>query len=150
MVDSRTKGARGELVIRDALRELTKLAWERIPSSGALSEVHKLKGDLYVPGVHNHYCVEAKNYADDHLNSSILTSTSPQLFTWWEQTVRQGKQVGKKPLLIFKFNRSKIFCAFEEIPYSEKYQFIFINGKLTQFYVALLKDWIVYDKPTFV
>ena len=49
MVDPRAKGARAETQVRDKLRELTALNWERVPSSGALDPKHGLKGDLYVP-----------------------------------------------------------------------------------------------------
>ena len=36
MVDSRAKGARGEYLERDLLREYTNLQFERVPMSGAL------------------------------------------------------------------------------------------------------------------
>ena len=36
MVDSRAKGARGEYLVRDMLRDATGLKFERVPSSGAL------------------------------------------------------------------------------------------------------------------
>jgi len=48
MVDSRDKGARAELAVRDELRKLTGHKWERVPSSGALSPIHLLKGDLLI------------------------------------------------------------------------------------------------------
>ena len=53
MVDSRAKGARGEYLVRDMLRDATGLKFERVPSSGALEY---LKGDLYVPNQRNYYC----------------------------------------------------------------------------------------------
>ena len=115
MVDPRAKGARAETQVRDKLRELTALNWERVPSSGALDPKHGLKGDLYVPNEKNLYCVEVKHYADDHLTSSILTAQEPQLVTWWQQTLRQGKQVNKIPLLVFKHDRSRMFCAFSDL-----------------------------------
>ena len=46
MVDSRAKGARGETIVRDKLRELTGLQWERVPGSGALDPKHKLTSVL--------------------------------------------------------------------------------------------------------
>ena len=116
MVDSRLKGARAETVVRDKLREQTKLNWERVPSSGALDPKHGLKGDLYVPNEKNLFVTEVKHYKDDHLTSSILTAIDPQLLVWWEQAKRQGTQVVKTPLLIFKHDRSKVFCAFEDMP----------------------------------
>lgn len=149
MVDPRAKGARGETQVRDTLRKHTGLQWERTPGSGALDEKHGLKGDLYVPNKENLFCVEVKNYEDDHLTSHILTSKDPQLLEWWSQTVRQGVQVNRKPLLIFKFNRSKMFVAFQGVPMGP-YRTMFIDAKGFEFYVALLEDWLTLDKQVFV
>ena len=149
MVDSRDKGARAETVIRDLLRAHTKLQWERTPGSGALNEKHGLKGDLYVPNEKNIYCVEVKHYADDHLTSAVLTGKNPQLLEWWSQAVRQGLQVNRKPLLIFKFDRSKIFVAFEDMP-SANYRNMFINVGEHNFYVSLFEDFLKYESPKFI
>ena len=70
MVDSRAKGARGEYLVRDLLREQTKLKFERVPASGALEY---LKGDLYVPNERNRFCIEVKNYADSPLSDKMFT-----------------------------------------------------------------------------
>lgn len=149
MVDSRDKGARAETIMRDALRKHTGLKWERVPGSGALNEKHQLKGDLYVPGEKNLFVTECKHYADDHLTSSILTGKNPQILDWWEQALRQGRQVSKTPLLIFKFDRSKIFAAFEDIP-SGKYRHMFVSVGEYEFFVALLDDYLTYEQPKFI
>jgi hypothetical protein len=149
MVDSRAKGARTETVVRDALKKHTGLAWERVPGSGALDPKHQLKGDLYVPGRTNLWCVEVKGYAEDHVSSALLTGKSPQLIEFWKQSVRQGHQVNKKPLLIFKFDRSKIFTAFLDMP-TTNYRYIFVNIDEHELYVALLEDWLVNEQPQFV
>lgn len=150
MVDSRDKGARAELLVRDKLRELTGLKWERVPGSGALDPKHQLKGDLYVPGSNLAYAVEVKHYADDHFNTSIFTSKNPQLIQWWEQAVRQGQQLGKKPLLLFKHDRSKIFAAFEDFPQGD-YVHSYVHWVTGHpFYVAKLEDWHEHDQPTFI
>jgi hypothetical protein len=146
MTDSRAKGARGETVVRDFLREATGLQWERVPMSGALSPTHRLKGDLYVPETSMRYCVEVKNYADDHFTSKLLTSKTPQLIEWWEQTVREASEVDKDPLLIFKFDRSKIFVAYEAKPTVE-YNYTHVNVNGYSFNVSLLNDWINREKP---
>lgn len=114
MVDSRKKGYAAELKARNELRKLTGLNWERIPMSGALNSVHKLKGDLYVPETRLKFCVEVKHFAEDHLTSKILTGVNPQFLQWWDQTVREANQIDKRPLLIFKHNRSKWFAAFHD------------------------------------
>lgn len=146
MTDSRAKGARGETTVRDALRQLTGLKWERVPMSGALSPTHKLKGDLYLPETPMRYCVEVKNYAEDHFTSKLLTSKNPQLIDWWEQTVREAMEVDKEPLLIFKFDRSKLFVAYETTPTVE-YNYTHINVNGYSFHVSLLNDWVEKEKP---
>ena len=148
MVTSNEKGARGETVIRDKLRQLTGLQFERVPGSGALDPKHGLKGDLYIPLVHNLFCIEVKNYEEDHLNSKILSGTSPQLLLFWEQAVRQGKQTNKKPLLTFKHNRSKIFVAYEDFP--DSCEHIYVSVKGYSFYISLLEDWIKYEQIKFI
>ena len=148
-VDPRAKGARAETQVRDQLRILTGHSWERVPSSGALDPKHGLKGDLYIPNEKNLYVTECKHYAEDHLTSSILTGKSPQFFIWWEQAVRQGKQVDKIPLLMFKYDRSKTFCAFEQMPTAD-YRYFFINALGYEVYVALLEDFITHEQPKFV
>lgn len=149
MVDVRAKGAKAETDIKNALKKLTGLGWERTPGSGALNEKHGLKGDLYIPNKENIFCVECKHYEEDHLTSSILTSKNPQLLEWWEQTVRQAKQVSRLPLLIFKHNRSKLFVAYSEYP-SNSYRYIFIDSLGYEVYVSVLEDWITYEKPKFI
>ena len=110
-VDSRQKGARAEAALKKLLRDKTGLNFQRTPGSGALNETHMLKGDIYLPNCANRFCIEAKHYKDDHLNSKILTSKNPQLMEWWGQAVRQGLQVDMEPILFFKFDRSKWFMA---------------------------------------
>lgn len=149
MVDSRQKGARGETVVRDALRKLTGLQWERTPGSGALNAKHMLKGDLYVPNEKNRFCVEVKNYEDDHLTSKYITDKTPQITTWWAQTIRESEEVGKEPLLIFKFNRSKLFVAFRsELAPETSTRFVYLS--YDKIYVMLLEDYVKELKPVWV
>lgn len=145
-IDSRAKGARGETVARDALRSLTGLNWERVPGSGALDPKHMLKGDLYIPNCNNAYCVEVKNYADDQISTKLLTGKSPLIIDWWEQALRQGKQVDKKPLLIFKHDRSKLFAAFEDEQW-QNYRKIKFELVDYEFSVALLDDFVKHENP---
>lgn len=109
---SRNKGARGEVAVRDLLRKHTGLGWERVPGSGALNEKHKMKGDIYLPGESNFFCVEVKNYKDDHISSKLLTDKQSQISKWWDQCISQSAKVDKLPMLFFKFDRSKVFVAF--------------------------------------
>lgn len=148
MVTSNTKGTYGETVIRDKLRTLTGLQFERVPSSGALDPKHGLKGDLYLPNQNNRYCIEVKNYTDDHFTSKVLTDKNPQLFEWWAQALRQGTQVNKIPLLLFKFNRSKIFCGYQELP--TEAPFVWISRGEVNINISLLEDFIKLEKPKFI
>ncbi len=152
VVDVRAKGAKCETDVRDVLRKATGLGWERTPGSGALDPKHLLKGDLYIPGEANIFCVECKHYAEDHINSSILTGKSPQLIEWWEQSVRQGIQVNRKPLLIFKFNRSKMFVAHKDMPsFSDNnYRTLILVACGHEFYISLLSDWLTHENPKFI
>ena len=149
MVDPRIKGAKAETVVRDVLREKTKLQWERVPGSGALDPKHMLKGDLYIPNEKNVYSVEVKHYAEDHLTSSILTAKSPVLLEWWTQCVRQANQTNRKPLLIFKFNRSILFVAFDDPPQGI-FNNIYIDVNENTFWVSSLEDWLKHEKPKFI
>ena len=149
MVDSRQKGATAETTVRDALRKATGLKWERVPGSGALDAKHGLKGDLYIPQEKNLYAVEVKHYKDTYLDYTILTGKNPQLLEWWEQAARQGRQLDKKPLLIFKHDRSKLFAAFEDMPTAD-YRYIFISANGHEFYCAMLDDWLLNEAPKFI
>jgi len=145
-IDSRAKGARGETIARDALRVLTNYNWERVPGSGALDPKHGLKGDLYIPNCNNAYCVEVKNYAEDQISTKILTGKSPLILDWWEQAVRQGKQIDKKPLLVFKHDRSKLFAAFEDEAF-QNYNKITFEIKEYIFSISLLDDFVKNENP---
>lgn len=152
VVDSRQKGARTETLARDMLRKYTGLNWERVPGSGALDPKHQLKGDLYVPGQTNRFCVEVKGYADDHINSSLLTHKTPQLVEWWQQTDRQARQVDKLPLLIFKYDRSKLFVATVayDLDMLENRWLLYSNGGDYEFYIMLLEDWLSGSTVKFI
>lgn len=149
MVDSRLKGARAETIMRDQLRALTGLPFERVPSSGALDPKHGLKGDLYLVGVNNTYCIEVKSYADCYIDHSLISGSNPQIIIWLIQTIRQGYQVSKKPLLLFKHDRSKTYCAFLDMPEGE-YSYIFVSKNGYEFYISLLDDYINNNKPEFI
>ena len=150
VVDSRAKGARAEADMVKKLSDHTGHNFKRIPLSGGLDASHGLKGDIYIPNSLNIYCIEVKHYKDDHLTSKVLTDKTPQIIEWWEQTIREAAQVSRKPLLIYKFDRSKIFCAFKDMPNYTQYRWIFMNVDGHEFYTAKLDDWLKYEQPRFV
>ena len=146
---SKDKGNRGEALVRDALKAATGLKWERTPLSGALDAKHGLKSDIYIPNEKNIYSVEVKFYEDSHISHSLITSKSPTMISWWEQTLSSAATTDKKPLLVFKHNRSKLFVAFTDMPAAD-YNYIYINRPPHEFYISLLDDWLEYNKPKFI
>ena len=143
MVNSRDKGARGEYLIRDLLRKHTGLKFERVPQSGALSY---LKGDLYVPGKNNVFCIEAKNYQESPLNDKIFTNKSNYLVNWWEKLLEQALSQEQEPLLFFKYSRSKVFVVYESVPWKTEHFYI---SKLKCF-VSLAEEWLTNEKIEFI
>ena len=144
MVDPRAKGAEGERQVRDLLRKHTKLEFQRVPMSGALDY---MKGDIFLPNMHNNYCIEVKFYKDSHFNDKILTALKSNVFIrWWEQTTEQAKKAGAKPALFFKYNRSKIFVAQRDEPENGlNYMYVSHLGC----YVSLAHEWILLENPGF-
>ena len=144
MVDSRAKGARGEYLVRDMLREHTGHQFERVPSSGALEY---LKGDLYVPHAKNKYCIEVKNYAESPLSDKIFTATKTNnLIQWWAKLVRQAEGGNQLPMLFFKYNRSPVFIVAEYEPEYTDYMYI----SSLNCYVSLAEDWLTMEKLEFL
>ncbi len=139
-VDSRAKGARGEYLVRDLLRQSSGLQFERVPASGALAY---LKGDLFVPHEKNRFCIEVKNYEESPLTDKIFTNKSNYIIKWWEKIQEQAAGGKQEPLLIFKYNRSKLFVLTEIEPGNvEKHIYIFwLNC-----YVMLLEDWLAEEE----
>ena len=144
MVDSRAKGARGEYLVRDMLREATGLKFERVPASGALEY---LKGDIYVPNNKNIYCIEVKNYSESPLTDKIFTATKTNnLIRWWKKVVQQAYNGDQKPLLFFKYNRSKVFVVTELKP-SDKTDYMYIS--FLKCYICLADEWLEVEQPKF-
>ena len=145
MVDSRAKGARGEYLVRDMLREATGLKFERVPSSGALEY---LKGDLYVPNQRNYYCIEVKNYKDSPLSDKVFTQPKTNnLVKWWKKIVIQAIGGDQKPLLFFKYDRSKVFVVTGQKP-ENTIEYLFI--RFLDCYVLLAEDWLKHEKVEFI
>ena len=144
MVDSRAKGARGEYLVRDMLREYTGHQFERVPSSGALEY---LKGDLYVPHAKNKFCIEVKNYESSPLSDKIFTAPKTNnLIQWWAKLLRQADTGNQEPLLFFKYNRSPVFvCSGEEPDWTE---FIYISKLVC--WVMLAEEWLDREKVEFL
>jgi hypothetical protein len=145
MIDSRAKGARGEYLVRDMLRDYTDLQFERVPASGALAY---LKGDLYVPNSKNRFCIEVKNYEASPLSDKIFTQEKTNnLVRWWKKVVLQAEGGNQEPLLFFKYNRSKVFvCTNIQPEKVEKYMwFSWLNC-----YCLVADEWLELEKVEFL
>ena len=144
MVDSRAKGARGEYLVRDMLREHTGHQFERVPSSGALDY---LKGDLYVPHAKNKFCIEVKNYESSPLSDKIFTAPKTNnLIKWWKKLLIQAEGGNQLPMLFFKYNRSKIYVTIGTEPKNTEY--IYISD--LDCYVSLAETWLNNEKIRFI
>ena len=144
---SKAKGSRFEAAVKKILKDKTNLNWQRTPGSGALSEEHKMKGDLYIPQCACIYTIECKHYKDTHLNYTLLTGKNPMLLEWWSQSKRQALQNGNEPLLIFKHDRSAIFVMGEGIHSDEKHRCIYLSWEDVD--ILLLDDWLSTN-PEFI
>lgn len=109
MVSANDKGARGENIVKAELIKQTGLPFERTPSSGALS-IKGLKGDLFIPNMQNLWTIEVKNYEADGFGSHCILGKG-DFIRWWQQVVAAAKFNGNKPMLIYKWNRSTLYCA---------------------------------------
>ena len=144
MVDSRAKGARGEYLVRDLLRSHTGLQFERVPMSGALEY---LKGDLYVPNEKNYFCIEVKNYAESPLSDKILSQIKTNnLLRWWRKLVTQALAGSQRPLLFFKYNRSKIYVCTETKP--EYTSYIYVSD--INCYICIAEQWLEKEEVEFI
>ena len=144
MVDSRAKGARGEYLVRDLLRDHTNLQFERVPMSGALEY---LKGDLYVPNEKNFFCIEVKNYAESPLSDKILSQVKTNnLLRWWRKLVTQALAGKQRPFLFFKYNRAKIYVGTETKP--EYTSYIYISD--INCYVCIADQWLEKEEVEFI
>ena len=144
MVDSRAKGAEGEKQVKELLRKHTGLEFQRVPMSGALPF---MKGDLFIPDTAMNYCIEVKFYKNSHFDDKILTSKSSAFIGWWSQAEDQATKTNRKPLLFFKYNRSKIFVGTRDMPENTKH-YMYV-GHLNC-YVLVAEQWLLSEKPRFI
>lgn len=140
---SKIKGSAYEAKIVGILnKEFPNIQFERVPLSGSISY---LKGDIWTP--HDTaafpWCIEAKHYKELEWNN-LLTAKSTDIIRFWEQTIREAKVMNKKPLLIFRWNRSKDFVAYDDDINIDSY--ISVNSFGYSFKISLLTDWLAAVK----
>lgn len=135
---SKIKGSSYEAKIRDILTKELKIEFKRMPLSGSLEY---LKGDLWTP--HDTaawpYCIECKHYAEVNWNG-LLTAKSSDLLNFWRQAVREAEVMKKKPLVIYRWDRSKDYiCWNDSINLNIQ---ITYSGFGCNFKMGLLQDWL--------
>ena len=109
---SKIKGSAYEAKIRDLLTAELDIEFKRMPLSGALEY---LKGDLWTPfdTAAWPYCIECKHYKIVNWNG-LLTAKSSDLYDFWQQCIREAEVMRKKPLLIYRWNRSKDYICWSD------------------------------------
>lgn len=143
MVDSRSKGQRGEYLVRDLLRKYTGLQFERVPCSGALSY---LKGDLYLPDQNNRFCIEVKNYEKSPFTDKMFTNKTNYVVAWWTKIIEQASIKDQDPLLFFKYSRSKVFVVTGIRPENTRYSYF----SWLDCYILLAEEWLENEKVEFI
>lgn len=147
-INSKNKGRAFEYVVRDKLSDTFNSQFERVPLSGALTY---LKGDVYPPWLPDFpWCVEAKHHKEVDWNN-VLTAKTSLLLEFWDQTKREALIMKKNPLLIYKWDRSKLFCCWNDELVSIT-NYVEVNSGTRKFKMGLLDDWLnaaklVYHKP---
>ena len=145
---SKNKGRAFEYVVRDKFTDTFKSQFERVPLSGALSY---LKGDVYPPWLPDFpWTIEAKHHKEVPWNN-VLTAKTSLLLEFWDQTTREALVMKKHPLLIYKWDRSKLFVAWnDDLVKLENYTYVSSGDR--KFSMGLLDDWLIaasksYTKP---
>ena len=135
---SKLKGSAFEAKIAKYLSEEFNKQFRRVPLSGALEW---MKGDLIVidDTAWFPWTIECKHYKSVEWNN-LLTAKSSEMFIFWTQTLREAEVMKKKPLLIFRWNRSKDFVAYDDELKVKSY--IEVNSFGHKFRVSLLSDWV--------
>lgn len=138
------KGTRFEYLIRDKLSKKTGVAWDRVPQSGAGT----MKGDLYCKSHHYFYCFECKSFKDSVIQENLLNAKSNNLYSWWSQTVREAREMNRKPALVFKKDRGKhLIAVLEVIP---ELNSLSLNSNLGEEFVDvhiyLFDEWLEHKK----
>ena len=135
---SKIKGTAYEAKIKRYLNSHLNIEFERMPLSGA---IEYLKGDLWTP--HDTaawpYCIECKHYKDIQWNN-LLTAKTTDLLQFWRQAEREAEVMKKKPLLIFRWNRSKDFIGWNDDIVVDHY--VEVKSFGCHFKITQLDDWI--------
>jgi hypothetical protein len=96
------------------------------------------------------WTIEAKHHKQVEWNN-VLTAKTSLILEFWDQTTREAMVMKKNPLLIYKWDRSKIYACWLDNMVTTT-NFVHVKSGNREFYMALLDDWLVqaakvYTKP---
>ena len=136
---SKVKGTTFETAMVKLLTQELGMEFKRMPLSGAISY---LKSDIWVPSdtAAWPFSTECKSYAEIEWNN-LLTAKSTELHEFWRQVSKDAETMKKKPLLLFKWNRSKPYAGYNDFTI-ECESYIEIKSFGHNFRIALLTDWL--------
>lgn len=136
---SKLKGAAFETKMTKLLTSELGVEFKRMPLSGA---IEYLKGDIWVPSdtAGFKYTIECKHYAELEWNN-FLTAKSTDILQFWIQAKEAAEKMGKSPLLLFRWNRSKDFAGYSDFSVQCP-SYVEINSFGHHFRISLLTDWI--------
>lgn len=103
-LNSKVKGNKNEVAVAKWLGKWTGKQFRRTPMSGAIGATFKgVSGDVVVIDNSDFlFCVEAKSYKKIPLTGFLRQSS--YLYNFWEQALRDAKNVDKETLLIVRVN----------------------------------------------
>ena len=88
-----------------------------------------------------------KNYAETPLTDKILSQLKTNnLIRWWRKVTVQAIAGKQRPLLFFKYNRSKIYVGTEDKP--EYTNYIYISD--LNCYICIAEQWLQKEKVEFI
>ena len=136
---SKIKGTAFESKVVKILSEALGKEFKRMPLSGAISY---LKSDIWLPSdtAAWPFSVECKHYAEIEWNN-LLTAKSTEIHDFWRKVSKDAITMEKKPLLIFRWNRSKEFVGYDDYTI-ECDHYLEVSAFGHKFRIALLTDWL--------
>lgn len=122
-INSKLKGSSFERTVANLLTEsLDPISFQRNSMSGSFlggknsvrikdfseAKAETLLGDVYSSNNNIKFVIECKNY-NIQIPFHRLFSDECEIYKWFSEASTDSEKLNKKPLLIFKLNRTKIF-----------------------------------------
>jgi len=147
-INSYRKGSNFERLIAKILSKRLGIEIIRVPQSGAFSSTHQTNyagGDLLCADKEKFFpfLFELKHQNKTNLLLDVLNlkKRKKEIFEWIDQAERDGKRIGKIPIIIFRLNRSPIFLIIK-IAYISKFKNtnLFLKNKFSKIYFYFKND----------